>query len=100
MIIKIEVKQDHINRGEPGEAMSCPIALALQDLGYKAATVEKRWIELEGAKTYTSVDEKRIRVPEVAQCFIRQFDDMDVNDEYVKPFTFEIDTDNHFGVSK
>lgn len=80
MIIK--VTQEHIDEGFPGEADSCPVALAIQQkTGDLHATVNAKCIFFR----YRSKDKTR-KTPKKVVNFIKKFDSGDK----VKPFSFEL----------
>jgi hypothetical protein len=80
--VRIKVSWDHIRNGIRGKTMQCPIALALNDLGFQVAVVRKSVIILG-----TQEVSHRIYPSEEMKNFIERFD----NGERVYPKAFEID---------
>jgi hypothetical protein len=79
--MKVEVKQEHIDKGVPSNGCECPIALALGEMFPDAQVL---------------VCDGRIEVgfevaapPQEAKEFINDFDD----GEPVAPFSFDLDID-------
>jgi hypothetical protein len=77
--MKISVTQKHINKGKRAYSDSCPIALAVRELGYPKWTVGSRYI-------YSPFD-VTIELPKSAQKFIKVFDRRGGR-KLVKPFAF------------
>lgn len=76
----VQVTEDHIDQGDYGICDSCPIALALKEMGYADVWVDDRWISLDGR------DGKRYPIPRAVDLFIDDFD----REREVKPFEFEL----------
>lgn len=76
--MKVKILKTHISKGLPNDALSCPIALALEH-AYEGVTVNEDTIELNGLE---------FKLPAKAKRFIRRFDD----GKEVKPFAFELTT--------
>ena len=79
--IRVEVTQQDITLGEPAEATSCPVALAMRRTFPKADP----WVGIVDAELHESYPD--ISLPDEAIAFIERFDR---NDD-VKPFSFEIE---------
>lgn len=81
--IKVEVKRKHIKAGAIGEAHSCPIALALKEIGMVSPIA---W----GCGSLEFKDKAGVFVseymPESAREFIYAFD----SEKPVKPFSFQL----------
>lgn len=77
----VNVTQEHIDRGIPKSKCSCPIALALQELGCQTIAVDTDQI------SYTENSEWVYwRTPAKTASFIFRFD----NEMPVEPFSFEL----------
>ena len=86
--IKIKVKQDHINRGDPCSSDSCPIALAvIEATGAKPDSVSVGYSGISIFSEDGNVRKAYCKTPQIARTFIRLFDDY----EKVSPFEFEAD---------
>jgi hypothetical protein len=87
--MKVEVKQEHINRGWPGEPTGCPVFLAVQDKLPSVAEITSKyiyyWRRLSSSVRY----EERFLLPSSAKKFIKKFD----SGKQVEPFTFTIGED-------
>ena len=84
--MKIDVTQEHINKGQRGDSFSCPVALALLDEGFIRPSIGSVFIEELG---YTLTRKGFIvRTPHVASRFTRNFD----RGDEVKSFSFELET--------
>ena len=80
--MKIEVKQEHIDKGYRRSKCWCPVALALRDAGLEQPSVNPlRIIYSRGLHTVGC------EVPESAKQFILAFD----VGECVKPFSFALE---------
>ena len=83
--IKVDITERHIRNGEKHSALSCPIALALTEKGYKYVRVDEDtayWImDYDGGEIEYCAD-----LPLEAENFIIDFDDEDD----VKPLSFFI----------
>lgn len=75
--MRIDVTQEHIDKGLTGSCSRCPVALALWDVGIPAV------VHYDTAETYRD----EIILPVSARAFIAAFDD----GEPVKPFHFDIE---------
>jgi hypothetical protein len=78
--MKIEVTQEHIEKGVPEEECNCPIALAIRD----AFNVEE--LEVSVNATVIRVGFDHCPTPEEAEAFVCDFDD----GRSVRPFTFDL----------
>jgi len=78
----IDVTQECINNGTPGNPASCPIAKAIKNLSVDF------W-DLGVTNYYIRINSSYCKVPEEAMNFIDDYD----NDKPVKPFKFILDTD-------
>ena len=73
--MKIQVTQDHIDRGVPKSSAKCPIAISLGEHTETPWTVSTTWVCLEGQAITRSM-----ALPPDAQMFIAAFDaGFDVN---------------------
>jgi hypothetical protein len=77
--MRIEVRQEHIDKGERDRCTSCPVALALNDAGFKGAAVTFAMLNLSFYLT--------VPTPPKAAEWITQFD----NGDTVAPFDFELE---------
>ena len=87
--IEIEVRQQHIDQGEPGEPTTCPIAYAFGDAGYYHVYVDRSEI------TYSTTDncpedERQATTSLPIRAWLEQFDAC----KEVKPFDILL-TQNH-----
>ena len=80
-MIKINVRQEHIDSGEPEDAESCAITLALCDAFPEAENIS---VDGEIASIHGMND---IELPYEVQDFILEFD----KGEWVQPFEFELE---------
>lgn len=85
--MKVEVTQEHIDKGQRREHDKCPIALAVEDIGYKSVSVDGKSLDawkdkVDGVKGYIYGD-----LPDEAVEFIRTFD----RGDKVEPLTFEFE---------
>jgi hypothetical protein len=80
MKLRVEVKQQHIDKGRRRRSESCPIALAVRDAGYRDVKVG---LNLSFGKRGTP-GRKILRLPLQASVWIHNFD----NGKPVKPFVF------------
>ena len=78
--LKVKVSAENINDGDRGHAMSCPIALALNDMGMGGAEVWPHY-----AYFWYDGKEYYMRLPREATKFIFDFD----NEYDVESFEFE-----------
>lgn len=84
-VLHVEVTPHHIGRGKPGEDDSCPIALALNDLGCQDVAV-----------TYDEVSFKyldvvyNLNLPAEGSDFIELFDE-EATQKDVTPIQFDLD---------
>ena len=79
-----EVTQDHIDRGHPVEAASCPVALAIRER-YPSVMVDGT--EAGYGAYYGYSDERWVTLPEDVRWFVREFD----SGKPVEPISFEIE---------
>ncbi len=77
--MKIKITRKHIKSGEPESADSCPIALALMELGFDQTSLHVFCSKIKANKA-------EIKLPISARKFISAFDDH----KPVKPFSFNI----------
>lgn len=75
MRIRVKVKQDHIDNGEMNDAVACPIALSLGEMGFG---------DVEVQATEVKFGEFSTKLPLRARRFIGRFD----AGKPVKPFAF------------
>ena len=76
MILHVQVTSEHIKNGKKSTLISCPIALAVKQLGYKEVFVTPFGMACIDPSTDSTL---RVELPEVARKFIRSFDaDQDV----------------------
>lgn len=80
MNIFIQVKQEHINRGQRHTATACPIALAISEQLGTEAIVGPEFANV----VLSDLELQRFRLPRSAVRFIRRFD----QGEPVAPFRF------------
>ena len=81
MKVKVNVTQNHIQRGRRSNSNYCPIALALKEtLGLKTVSVS------DGVLFGGGYERLRVQLPLHARKFIRAFDDK----KAVKPFSFTL----------
>ena len=76
--MRIQVTQEHIDKGERMRGRQCPIALALRDAGISDPTVFTSSIDF-GERTVVSPDD--------VEAFVRRFD----AGNRVRPFWFDLD---------
>jgi hypothetical protein len=81
MKARINVTQDHIDKGDPGNCMGCPIFLALVDCGYRYVVVTDRHVRLDGAVAV---------LPDEAVEFVNKFD-FSCQSDPVEPFSFDLE---------
>lgn len=90
-MIKVQVRQEHIDGAKPRTCTKCPIALAIKDLtGYPMVDVNNivvTWWDPVELKF------KMLYLPISAQQFIRAFD----SDQAVLPFEFELEDEDLYG---
>lgn len=79
-MVRIEVKQRHIQDGVKGECFMCPVALAVTEITHCMTRVGTEFI-----KVYDEPFQKFEMPAEVAK-FIEEFDDGDS----VQPFSFDL----------
>lgn len=93
----IEVTQEDINNGIPGESCGCPIALALKRMGCRNVEVHHEFVEFD----YGTDLQVRGSLPDIAKEFIITFDEEPYYDDgsddgfgsnraRVAPFTFTL----------
>ena len=80
--MKIEVKQEHIDKGLRRSKCGCPIALAMSDAGFEYPSVNPLRIVYHNGLNTVGCE-----VPESAKQFILAFD----VGECVKPFSFALE---------
>ena len=86
-MLKVNVTQEHINKGERHSTSACPIAWALKDvLPADSCAVNVR---ASVAVWFRNSDYYRAWLPRSAQDFVVEFD----NGQDVSPFSFELDAD-------
>ncbi len=81
MILTVEVTEQHIKKGAPADLVSCPIALALNQLGYLARVSNRSCIIGKGEIRHIAY------MPDEAVNFIADFDDY----TNVQPITFDLE---------
>ena len=81
--MQIEVTQAHIDNGTPWEPGSCPIALAVNDMGYSNSTVDRRSGEAQDREGVNFAWD----MPEEASKFTADFDSR----KNVEPFIFGVE---------
>ena len=81
--MQINVTQENIDQGEPQNGVSCPIARALEELGYTDFHVGTDEIMFT-----LDTDTRYVSLPARAQEFIERFDDRYA--EGCEPFSFQI----------
>ena len=68
--MRVRVKRQHIENGEPAVPAACPVALAMLDAGFEDPAVGLATIEWsEGGRRWTG------RMDGASQDFVRSFDD-------------------------
>ena len=82
--MKVNVTQEHIDKGIPCLKNVCLVSLAILDAGYKRAWVDEEAIWLYNPKTNACWT---FKTPHKAAEFIGDFD----NDREVSPFEFDLD---------
>ena len=80
--MKIEVKQEHIDKGIQCSAESCPIARAVKAKTHRSVYVSDNDMHY----TRSSGNTVMVDLPTVAQKFIAAFD----KGQKVRPFAFEV----------
>lgn len=78
----IHVTQEHIDKGERGSCLCCPVALSIEEAGFYAVEAYETIIIVG-----RSHERKQVHPPPSVGNFIRRFD----NHKPVKPFAFEVD---------
>ncbi len=81
-MIKIEVKQIHINKGKTGSIYCCPIALAI----YEKFKIKPKLEGVEVGANHIKVSSKYYTTPRSCARFMRKFDED--GKKAVKPFNF------------
>lgn len=83
--MKVQLRLKHIKAGKPGCTGSCPIALAILDIGYRAVMVDS-------THAHVGMEAERYTLPAKARAFISAFDgDLPRTREQkalIRPFTF------------
>ncbi len=82
--MKIQVRQKHIDNGEPNCCRSCAIALALKDYFPKAKNIKVE------ASNDMSMDGNRIEVVDDDLLEVRKFIHLFDSEYEVKPFKFSL----------
>lgn len=75
------VTEDHIRRGIPKEACSCPISLCLTEAGFDDNAVSCGYIYLDAARPH-------VQMPIEAEKFVEEFDN---GNGGLGAFSFELD---------
>jgi hypothetical protein len=84
--MKIEITQEHIDKGEARKARFCPIALALQQVTGKRCAALERHIIIN-----TTATRQVLTMPQEAKLFISRFDSCDPDErKLATPFSFEL----------
>lgn len=84
IFMKIEVKQEHIEKGKRQDACHCPVALAIKDtVKVKFVYVHLFEINLKKKWARKAVE---ITLSKKVEKFVKKFDD----GKKVKPFSFEL----------
>jgi hypothetical protein len=78
MRVRVEVTKDDISRGDPGNCLGCPIALALLRCGLRCVVVRDDVIRVGG---------RECDMPSAASEFVQMFDAR----ADVAPFAFDLD---------
>ena len=81
--MKIQVTQQHIDRGFKGSCTQDPIALALADAGFTKPRASPTYLSVEGWRG----ERDNYPTPESVLEFMKQYD----NDRLVWPFEFELE---------
>ena len=81
--MKIQVTQEHINKGAPGSGALCPITLAATDAGLTNVYTDPGGLEYHWPTAYSLC---RDPLPIIALDFMQDFD----NNHPVTPFAFDI----------
>ncbi len=84
--IAVKVTDEHIKHGRRGECDTCPIALALTQMGYFQVRV---WDDHISMAASISANHEDYELPRVAKNFIIDFDDS-FGKPPPQPFEFEI----------
>lgn len=80
--MKIQVTQEHINKGITGSACFCPIALAAN-----AGEIGRKFGPVRVMPSSIMVDTELLELPAVAKLFIIDFD----HGHPVEPFEFDLE---------
>ena len=85
----VKVRRKHILAGVCGDAETCAVALALQDIGAKAVQVSGCLAFIFGGRAYMIV------TPDKVRNFIDEFDDVVTVSQRktLKPISFKLDLD-------
>ncbi|QGJ91970.1 hypothetical protein SEA_KEELAN_5 [Gordonia phage Keelan] len=78
--MKVVVTQEHIEKGDKGSPVSCPVALALNDAGMEG------YYRVESRHLRTAIG--KFPLPTEARQFIAKYD---THGGPVEPFEFELD---------
>lgn len=81
--IRVKVTREHIEQGRPRTFYSCPIALALKDMGYRSAGVGTREFWVRGKK-YLMPD----KAFDFVYCFDKTFNEKHREVLGIRPITF------------
>ena len=84
-MLKVNVTQEHINKGERYSSVSCPIAWALRD----ALSVDCYGVNVRASEAtwFDNGHWRRTWLPDTAQHFVVEFD----KGHNMEPFSFELD---------
>lgn len=88
----IVVTKHHINIGDQGDPVSCPIARAIREKMIASGdyNVFGLGVYSEEVKIEMKDYDETYELPEIAQSFIRRFDDADIP-ENMEPIEFDIE---------
>lgn len=79
----VEVNKKHIKKGKRDNATSCPVALALQDVGFRKVSVHSYGIAFKDFLTHPP-SWRYVLAPRSVQRFTKRFD----QGKKVEPFSF------------
>ena len=82
----IEVTQKHIEHGRRGECSHCPVALALQDYGFKNVSVYGGGFDHGTVKQKLDATSEFVVLPDFVSGWISNFDYQGTGE----PFSFEL----------
>ena len=87
---KVTVTKNNILNGDRYSPFSCPVALAIKDLGFSQNNFHIFWDEC----IFSGVDENEefiCKFPKAVRTFIMDFDNINCqNPKYIKPIKFKI----------